>query len=617
MHISYKLENVIVAVFIAVGAFLAFVSWYSSAVLSTLVVYDICGDGSASLVDGVLTTEDHFTIRNTSPIKIDLDDVYFSDDRDEPKKLTLQGGSIAPGEKKVITLDDSSPFRIHNGETIYVSDATGTVRGEYLYDTERNSIPGPPVLSAESGYYADDFDLEMFLPVGAKKDVRIYYTLDGSRPTSDSDEYLAPIKVTDRSGDEKKAFIVRAVAIDSKENRSDTADAVYFIGEGNRPEGKVISLMADPDALFGVNGICENGLLYDEWESDGAPGDAPTPNYMQTGKAWEIAGSMQFLDDGVHKGSQDIGIRVFGGTTRMNPRKYFSLYSRKKYNGSDRFGIDLFGNGNLPHSLSLKGVGDTGAILEEVSATYNVASQDYAPVTVFLNGDFWYDTYVCEKYSAAFLRDHYGIDEDNVIIVKEGGINEGRQKDRAYYDEIYEYLDGHDLSDLAAYEGFCKIIDVDSYIRYCCANLYCCNLDQDEYKNCMLYRARTPQSDGEGDGRWRWMLYDMDALEWVSDDPGYYGAEDPVTINTFSIQPENVPTSFENRTMFKALRQNDAFCQQFVDTFLDMMESNYGAEHVSAVLSKYGEDMTYMNSFFEKRGDIMKQYLFWEFGVEQ
>ena len=57
-----------------------------------------------------------------------------------------------------------------------------------------------------------------------------------------------------------KATIVRAVAVNSEGERSAVITETYFVGldEAYREE-TVISLIADPEALFGINGIYVTG----------------------------------------------------------------------------------------------------------------------------------------------------------------------------------------------------------------------------------------------------------------------------------------------------------------------------------------------------------------------
>ncbi len=514
---------------------------------SHILIKEVHGDGSFTDAGGIFTTIDYIKIENQGACPVDLRELYLSDKTDDLKKLSLEGNRIIPGQELSFFLDDASPFKLSGGETVYLSDESGKVLSSLAYDPEASIKLDAPVFSAESGFYPDEFMLELNLPENgatSEEEAGIYYTLDGTAPSIYSLRYEEPIRVYDRKGEETpclnaqrvvydyaeyepehddadRAFIVRAAAFDGDGNRSRISDAVYFVGDHGYEERKIISLSADYEQLFGQNGICVTGPLYDAWYQSGQVGEQPEVNFWLSGRASEIEGNLQFFDNGEYKGGQDVGLRVFGGSTRDLPLKHFSIYSRKVYSGSDSFCLDFFNNGRPVHSVALRD-GTADAVLQKLASGRNVASQEHAEVSVFLNGEFWFDTFLCEKYSPAYFYEHKGIAENNIILVKEGEINVGEPGDELFYQQIYAYIGEHDLGNPDAYEEFGRIIDIQSYIDYLCANIYGCNLDQDEQINRMLYRARMPVGDGENDGRWRWALYDMDLLDRIFDTIDYY-----------------------------------------------------------------------------------------------
>ena len=104
----------------------------------------------------------------------------------------------------------------------------------------------------------------------------------------------------------------------------------------------------------------------------------------------------------------------------------------------------------------------------------NVATVKCIPVTVYLNGEFWYDTFMQEKYNNTYFRQTYGV--DNVEFVKVG-----------ITDEMKQFLETHDLSDAKNYEAFGKMIDIQSYIDYICSNVYLGNTDYNEFMPPDIY----------------------------------------------------------------------------------------------------------------------------------
>ena len=161
-----------------------------------------------------------------------------------------------------------------------------------------------------------------------------------------------------------KACVVRAVAVDAGGSRSDVVTQTYFIGLGEKYAGAaVISLVSDPDALFGEEGIYVTGPAYDAWyeskraaEAAGEPFDEPQPamNFMQRGAASERAGNLELYDEGACTVNQPVGLRIQGNTGRVGALKRFSIYSRAVYSGSGTFSAPLFPD-RATHAVVLRG----------------------------------------------------------------------------------------------------------------------------------------------------------------------------------------------------------------------------------------------------------------------
>ena len=76
------------------------------------------------------------------------------------------------------------------------------VNAQYAAPTPTPSVPG--------GYYSDAFVLELNAPAGG----RIYYTTDGSTPTTDSLAYSGGIEIADRSAEPNIYHSIRNVVPD-------------------------------------------------------------------------------------------------------------------------------------------------------------------------------------------------------------------------------------------------------------------------------------------------------------------------------------------------------------------------------------------------------------------
>lgn len=276
-----------------------------------LIIYDVHPESPRIVKDdGTIEFADYVRIRNLTDHPYDLTGLFLSDSRSELKKLPLDGVVIESGESSMIKLDPSWNFALKNfgNESVYLSDQ----RGNILFKYSPTMKPVEPVMSVESGFYENEFSLT----ISSVGDTIIHYTLDGSEPDEESPVYSEPIRVYDRSSEPNsvvnvpntiknyleeyvvldsrtipieqpnetpvdKAFIIRAAAMDAYGNKSSIATREYFFC-GDKYKN-VMSIVADPEDLFGGYGILSVGKEYDEWYLAGGTEGQPSLNYNQKG----------------------------------------------------------------------------------------------------------------------------------------------------------------------------------------------------------------------------------------------------------------------------------------------------------------------------------------------
>lgn len=628
---------------------------------SQITIGEICSNNASySLNDGELI-EDYIELYNTGIFPCQIKGLYLSDDVYELKKLPLDGNILQAGQVLVIPcVNDINSFTIDNGgEHIYLSNEAGQLLEQVqvkalendtaytrtdirknlweitkctpgiTYESAMTKLVKAPVLSHAGGFYDTEFDLE----IESAPDTVVYYTLDGSIPDEGSYLYDDPVHVYDKSSEEnvwtsvrnivenweeyepdptpvKKAFLIRAVAVDAVGNKSDVVTASYFIDQEKYKDKNVLSLVAAPDDLFGgQTGIYVTGDAYDTWYQNGGEGGSPLPNFENTGKAWEREASFELFESSDPLLQQTVGIRIQGNSTRNSEKKRFNVYTRPEYD-ADSFETPLFDDEMLHESIIVH-TSFIDALNQDLMEERNVIYQKSKPISLFLNGEFWYDGYLREKYSKYYFEDYCGIEGDNLILFKGGEMEEGVGADQNLYQELYDYVDGKDFSQDSYYEELIQRIDVQNYIEFLSANIYCSNMDMDDKKNVVMFRSRETGEGTYNDGRWRFALYDMDAVGWTS--LRYYEIEEEAALDSFSTKPRFTKIAFNQGAIYKALRQNEQFCKQFVLTFMDLLNTNFSVEKVSVKLQEHGEDITWLNSFFEKRPEYMKKYLAKEF----
>ena len=323
----------------------------------------------------------------------------------------------------------------------------------------------------------------------------IHYTTDGAIPTAASDTYSGPISVSTPT-------VIRARVITPDKLDSPPASHTYLIGATNHLP--VVSLATHPDHLFddtigiyveGTNGI--DGACYDE-----------PANWNQS---WERPASMEMFEtDGDRVVAQDLGFEIHGGCSRAKKRKSLELKTRREYGDND---IDYQILPDKPldsyKRLVLRNSGGDvyRTLFRDALQHYLVKDmmdidyQAYRPVVVFLNGEYFGIHNLRDKADESFVEQNYDLDEDTDFDM----LGRGRTVDagtREIWDALYDFIMDNDLTVPANYDYVASQIDLEEYMGYYITQIYGNNVDWPQ-NNIRYWRAYD-------NGRWRWLLYDLD-----------------------------------------------------------------------------------------------------------
>ena len=492
------------------------------------------------------------------------------------------------------------------------------VNAQYAAPAPTPSVPG--------GYYSDAFVLELNAPAGG----RIYYTTDGSTPTTDSLVYTGGIEIADRSAEPNvyksirnvvpdwqnytpstasvsKGTVVRAIYVSPFGERSDVLTQTYFVGLEEPEQGLTLSLVFEDADMFGTDGIYVTGEEYDRWYLSGGEGEAPVPNFQ---KDTEIPVVTELVGSQGDILNQAAGLRLQGNSSRTIPDKRMTLTARQKYSGSTVFDAPIFGE-IATHSFMLKNVA-VDAMAAELVSDRSVSAQRSVPVRVFLNGEYWEDTYMLERYDSQYFRSHYDVSER--LRVKDAGMDkESRELAGSdVYGEYIYWIQHTDFADEAQWASFQAETDVQSYIDYISINYFLCNYDFSHWHNHLAWRSAYKSSNPMEDQRWRWCLYDLDAFVGTQ----YKYPEMPAAeINIFAPPKTSEEYQINQSPLFQVFKQNEQARQQFVISFLDIGNNNFAPERLEPVLVKYGMDQDWVKEYFEDRLPCAAKYLAQEFNL--
>lgn len=533
--------------------------------------------------------------------------------------LTLPNGKIADKLKYPGIEDNKSYSRFEtNNEVSYkITKATPMEENKEFADVKA------PMFSVNSGFYSNPF----MLTLESDPDTEIYYTLDSTEPNRNSIKYEGPILINDATPNENvyrikkdtsivkerfpkepvdKATIIRAIAYDKDGNSSDIVTKSYFVGLDKYKNTNVVSLVTDPDNLFDdEKGIYVKGADYKQWEQEGKIGDAPTLNWSNKGFLWERPADITYFDKGNIVLEQRLGIRIRGAYTRKVQFKSFSVFARKFYDGQNRLLTPLFSEISSQKSFILRYCDYKEGFLQSLVADRNITTQLSKPCTLFVDGEYWGEYQILERYSTHYIEEHFGINKDNVSMVKAGMLESGEEICLKDYNELLTFISKYDMSVKDNYNYVCEKVDIQSLIDYYCTQIYLNNLDFSYKKNVQIWRSETKSSNPYDDNKWRWMLFDLDYCIYIIEN----GVRYTYDFNAFAEDFPHVNGIYED-PFITSLMRNKEFCKQFINTFMDMANYNFNKDIVKEKLYKFTDKPDdSMITFFENRFDYITRYM--------
>jgi hypothetical protein len=138
-------------------------------------------------------------------------------------------------------------------------------------------------------------------------------------------------------------------------------------------------------------------------------------------------------------------------------------------------------------------------------------------------------------------------------------------------------------SDADTYKAICDLIDMDEFCNYMALEFYLRNSDWPQ-NNLKAWRPRRE------DGRFRFVLYDLDGFDWTSSPFTDFANKRIHTFHRLYGEPvQYITKEIEVVTIFLNLLNNDTFRKKFIDTFCIMGGSVYQPSKVSAIINEMRE----------------------------
>lgn len=531
-----------------------------------LIINEIMNNNTSYLAQNGNEYYDWIELKNNSKKEIHLKDYYLSTNDNRLTEWQLPDIILAPGEFYIVMASGDTNlsnktyqhanFKLSEIESLYITDGKNIIdsmfisevpleysmgRGEdygFFYFSkptpkEKNGtgilqVATKTEVSKTAGIYnnVDGINLEI------EANGTIYYTLDGSVPSTKSSKYTDPIFL-------KSTTVVRTINVEEGKIDSPVTTNSYIVNENHTLP--VMSVSMNPNDFRRVSS--------NSWAD------------------LEVASYAEFYEDG-KSFSIPCGFQLFGGSTRGMAKKSFSLKFKKKY-GEASLHYPVFDNRDFSifNTLVLRsGSQDSeNAFLRDILTTSLMEDseaevQSYKSMILYINGEYWGVYNIREKVDDEFLSNHYNVDGSKGNITRtDYVVSLGTNKD---YKDIVDYVSTHDMTKSSNYEYVKKKVNINSLIDFWIGEIYTTNND--------IINSRVFSHPDIDNGKMHFIFYDLDYSMYFPQNNYYTFMTNPEGMSDFK-----VPTTFMIN-MFKS----QEFKQDFVERISWNLKHVWKKDHV-------------------------------------
>jgi hypothetical protein len=537
---------------------------------------------------GEVSLENRVRLHNITGERITLDGWVLSNSanihRAETSAQSLSAIAIPAGEAVSVNL---TQFGLRTaGRELFLFDGDGVLRDRFSTGALRTGVmsgraPGAltdcryffvagsstplsayssmPVFSAENGYA--NIGQSISITTSDSGSI-IRYTLDGTAPNEASAIYTTPIVI---NGD----TVIVARTFRSGFVPSDSVTRTYVTQRSHKLP--VMAITTHPDNLFSHStGIFANGPGFrDPFPYVGA-------NFWQN---WEREAHFAFYEENGELGVEfNAGMRVFGQFSRALSQKSISINFRNRYSTNEiaypffpgnpvtQFGsLVLRNSGQDQNFTKLK----DAFLHKTVSGMTELDYQDARPVVVYINGEYWGLYNLREKINENMFHYRYGVPKDEMDIIKGNSrVNAGSNTEFLAFRETVRTLN---INTPEGYQYIIDNMDLENWMDWWITQTYIGNTDSGNI------RRWKPHNDG----KWRWVLFDLDWALWSSTYTGNL-------IREYMLNPvgHGVGRAFNTDIEIK-LMQHEGIRDMFIERYAYHMRTTFDPDRMIAILDEY------------------------------
>ena len=533
---------------------------------------------------------DWVELYNGGAAAVDLSGWWLSDKESHPRKWEFpQGASIEAngyylvilsGDGKMSEAQSAMPranFSLSlSGEALLLPRPDGTIVDQLALKNQKRNVsygrvdgqanyrylaemtPGkansgssyamclrPVEFSREGGWTEGSVSVELSSPDGAQ----IYYTLDGSAPTTQSNSYSGPITVDSNTA-------IRAIAAAPDCMTSVSVSNTYIF-----------------DARSALRLVCVNGSA----EELNAKGGS-----LNTGTRFPRSVSAEVYDyDGTRMIDQNCELVMVGSNTRTKdsyPQKAFRLRARGALGDDTKFRAKLFNDRDYEEyeAFVMRASGQDSrsafmrdAVLTSLAEDTSVYYQEAEICVAYVNGKYWGVYYMRERVDEDSLCQFEGWDPDtaslDILRSKTMRVQKGSDE---RYNEMMKFVRENDFSKDETIEKLRGYCDIENYLEYVAFQIY---TEQEDLSNVRVYR------NANGDGLWRWAIFDMD----------FSFINDKNNVSTWlSSSGEVGSITQQSNVLFYKLMHNAKMRDAFLTRFGELLATSFSSENVVGKIQK-------------------------------
>jgi len=429
---------------------------------------------------------------------------------------------------------------LNNNEKVYYKNNTIGFENSNTY---YKGYTQTPVFSINGGYVKNNTKITL----STNDNSEIYYTLDGSFPTNKSKKYDKEIEINGNT-------VIKAVAYKDGYINSDIISRTYIVNRTH--DVAFISISTENENLFGSSGLLssyyldqEKKISFEFYEADGTLG-------------------LSFVG----------GTKLTGMDSRLRDQKSMAIYLRKEY-GLQEITYPFFENSdnNTYSSFTLRNAGEDPysiriqdtVMTNALKGQMDIDMQDYRPVVVYLNGKYYGLYNLREKLNGNYIETKYDVEKGSYNLIKYTTPVEGSKDE---YDKLINYIKTHDTTNKEVYEYLKTQIDMQELCNYLIVESY--------YGNTDLGNIRYWKSEN---GKWRWMLYDLDWSLWNTNISFSY----PV-FNTKIPAATYLSSTY---TISRNLYKNKEFKDLYLKTFAYHLKNTFNPSRMNQIIDKLSNEI--------------------------